>query len=54
MSGDLFLVPILFYVKLKPEGGPLRAKHKALPGWLDRMAARPRSGATMPECPKAA
>lgn len=51
---DLFLVPILFYVKLQPEGGPLLAKHTALSGWFDRMAARPSFGATMPEFPKAA
>ena len=51
---DLFLLPIVFYVKLQPEGGPLLAKHKALSAWFDRMAARPSFGATMPEMPKAA
>jgi len=51
---DLFLVPILFYVKLQPEGGPMLARHKALAAWFDRMAARPSFGATMPELPKAA
>jgi len=51
---DLMLLPIMFYVKLQPEGGPLVAKHKALGAWFDRMAARPSFGATMPELPKAA
>jgi len=51
---DLFLLPILFYVKVQPEGGPLFAKHKALSAWFERMASRPSFGATMPELPKAA
>jgi len=51
---DLTLVPIIFYVKLQPEGGPLLAKHKGVSAWFDRMAARPSFGATMPEMPKAA
>jgi glutathione S-transferase len=51
---DLTLSPILFYVKMQPEGGPLLAKHKGVSAWFDRMAARPSFGATMPEFPKAA
>ncbi len=51
---DLTLLPIIFYVKVQPEGGPLLAKHKAVSGWFDRMAARASFGATMPELPKAA
>jgi glutathione S-transferase len=51
---DLMLLPIIFYVKVQPEGGPLMAKNKALSAWFDRMAARPSFGATMPEMPKAA
>lgn len=51
---DLTLLPILFYLKLQPEGGPLVAKHKAVSAWYERMAARPSFGATMPELPKAA
>jgi glutathione S-transferase len=51
---DLFPLPILFYVKLQPEGAPLLARHKALSAWFERMAARPSFGATMPELPKAA
>jgi glutathione S-transferase len=51
---DLFLVPMLFYVKMQPEGGPMLAKRKSLSAWFDRMAARPSFGATMPEFPKAA
>jgi glutathione S-transferase len=51
---DLFMLPILFYVKMQPEGGPQFAKHKAISAWFDRMAARPSFGATMPELPKAA
>jgi glutathione S-transferase len=51
---DLMLSPILFYVKMQPEGGPLFAKHKGVSAWFDRMAARPSFGATMPEMPKAA
>ncbi len=51
---DLTLSPILFYVKMQPEGGPMLAKFKGVSGWFDRMAARPSFGATMPEFPKAA
>lgn len=51
---DLFLVPIVFYVKVQPEGGPLLGRHKALSAWFERMASRPSFGATMPEMPKAA
>jgi glutathione S-transferase len=51
---DLTLVPILFYVKMQPEGGPLLAKFKATGAWFDRMAARPSFGATMPQMAKAA
>lgn len=51
---DLTLVPIVFYVKLQPEGAPMLAKHKGVSAWFDRMAARPSFGATMPEVPKAA
>lgn len=51
---DLTLLPIMFYVKVQPEGGPLMAKHKGIGAWFDRMAARPSFGATMPELPKAA
>jgi len=51
---DLFMLPILFYVKMQPEGGSLFAKHKAIAAWFERMAARPSFGATMPELPKAA
>jgi glutathione S-transferase len=51
---DLTLSPIIFYVKMQPEGAPLLAKHKGVGAWFDRMAARPSFGATMPELPKAA
>lgn len=51
---DLTLLPILFYVKVQPEGGPLMAKHKGVSAWFERMAARPSFGATLPELPKAA
>jgi len=51
---DLMLLPILFYMKVQPEGGPLVAKNKNISAWFDRMAARPSFGATMPELPKAA
>ena len=51
---DLVLLPIMFYVKMQPEGGPLVAKHKSVGAWFERMAARPSFGATMPEFPKAA
>lgn len=51
---DLTLLPIMFYVKVQPEGGPLLAKRKGVSAWFDRMAARPSFGATMPELPKAA
>jgi glutathione S-transferase len=36
---DLYLVPILFYLKLTPEG-ELLAPHKALEGWWRTMAER--------------
>jgi glutathione S-transferase len=51
---DLFLLPVVFYVKMQPEGGPLLAKNKAVSAWYDRMTARASFGATMPEMPKAA
>ena len=51
---DLTLMPIIFYVKVQPEGVPLLAKYKGVSAWFDRLAARPSFGATMPEFPKAA
>jgi glutathione S-transferase len=51
---DLFLLPILYYVKMQPEGPAQFAKHKAVAAWFERTAARPSFGATMPELPKAA
>ncbi len=51
---DMLLVPILFYVKMQPEGGALLAKHKATSAWYDRLAARPSFGATMPDFKDAA
>ncbi len=45
---DLLLLPILFYVKFTPEGGPEIDKRPKLAVWYGRMAERPSFAATMP------
>jgi len=50
---DAFLVPILFYVRNMPEGGPMIADRPLLAAYLDRSLARPSVQATMPPPPPA-
>lgn len=45
---DAYLVPILFYVRNMPEGGPMIAARPQLSAYLDRSLARPSVQATMP------
>lgn len=45
---DAYLVPILFYVRTLPEGGPMIAARPQLSAYLDRSLARPSVQATMP------
>lgn len=45
---DAYLVPILFYVRNMPEGGPMIAARPQLAAYLDRSLARPSVQATMP------
>lgn len=51
-AADLFLLPILFYMKGLPEGETLLPKFPPLLRWFDAMAERPSSAATMPEFAK--
>ena len=51
---DLFLLPMLFYLRMQPEYAALAPRCKAVGGWYDRMAARPSFAATLPQLPKAA
>ena len=48
---DAYLVPILFYLRNMPEGGPMIAALPHLTGYLDRGLARPSVQATMPPPP---
>lgn len=48
---DAYLVPILFYVRSLPEGGPMIAARHQLNTYLDRSLARPSVQATMPPPP---
>ena len=45
---DLYLVPILYYLGLTPEGKAALPTYPALAAWQDRMAARPSVQATVP------
>ena len=45
---DAYLVPILFYVRNMPEGGPMIAARPQLSAYLDRSLARPSVQTTMP------
>jgi glutathione S-transferase len=45
---DAYLVPILFYVRTTPEGGPMLAKRPGLSAYLNRSLARPSVLTTMP------
>lgn len=48
---DAYLVPILFYVRNMPEGGPMIAARQHLTAYLDRSLARLSVQATMPPPP---
>ena len=48
---DLFLLPILFYLGLTPEGGRLLASRPGCSAWFERLAARPSFAATLPPAP---
>ena len=45
---DAYLVPILFYTRLMPEGGAFIAARPHLSSYLDRPLARPSVQAAMP------
>lgn len=49
---DLFMVPIIFYVGLPPEGAKLREKCKSVNRWLETMSARESFKKTAPPAPK--
>lgn len=48
---DLFLAPILFWVRITPEGQARMGNHPNLGAWWERLAARPSMAATAPEMP---
>jgi len=48
---DLFLAPILFWVRLTPEGQAREDGYPKVSAWWERMAARPSMAATEPEMP---
>jgi len=50
---DAYLVPILFYTRMFPEGGTLIAARPQLSSYLDRALSRPSVQATMPPPPAA-
>lgn len=45
---DAYLVPILFYTRMMPEGGALISERPQLSSYLDRALSRPSVRATMP------
>ncbi len=48
---DLFLAPIMAYVRVTPEGPALLASRPGVGRWLDAMSARPSFAATEPPVP---
>jgi glutathione S-transferase len=46
---DLFLYPVMFYLSLVPEGGPLLEKRPGLSKWLKTMGERQSAKSTMPQ-----
>jgi glutathione S-transferase len=46
---DLFLYPVMFYLSLVPEGGPLLEKRPGLTKWLTTMGERQSAKSTMPQ-----
>ena len=49
---DLYLLPMVAYVKQTPEGGPLVAKAKNLSAFLDRHTERESFKVTAPPAPQ--
>ena len=49
---DLFMVPIIFYVGLPPEGAKLCGKCKSVNRWLEAMSTRESFKKTAPPAPK--
>jgi glutathione S-transferase len=45
---DLFLYPVMFYLSLMPEGGPLLEKRPALSKWLKAVGERQSAKSTIP------
>jgi glutathione S-transferase len=45
---DMFLFPLIWFMRLKPESGALLQASAHLLGWYDRVAARPSAVATEP------
>jgi glutathione S-transferase len=45
---DLYLLPLVYYLGLTPEGQAVLPAYPALAAWQDRMAARPSVQATVP------
>ena len=45
---DFFLYPVMFYLTLTPEGGPLLEKRPGLSKWLKTMGERQSAKSTMP------
>lgn len=48
---DAYLVPILFYTRMFPEGGALMAARPHLSSYLGRSLSRPSVQTTMPPAP---
>jgi glutathione S-transferase len=46
---DFYLLPVLFYGLMTPEGGPLMAPHAALQRWWEMMQTRPAVQKTAPK-----
>lgn len=51
---DLFLLPMMFYLRMQPEHAAAATRWRAVENWYGRMAARPSFAATLPQLPKAA
>ena len=49
---DLFLVPILFWLKMTPEGQTSLPTYGALDRWYEKIAARPSFSETIPPIPE--
>lgn len=49
---DLFLVPILFWLKMTPEGQASMPSYSALNSWYEKIAERPSFALTVPPIPE--